>query len=145
VAMTEPRDAAIAFEAVRAAIRQTKDGWSLTLVIHPNDMNKELAAHPIGTRYQVALVEVNDEGEPVIPPGRTEGQRRVQSAGMLARNPQFQVWVVEQRLAEEVSEAHAADAICRVAGIESRAELATNEEAGKLFDEMRLEFSKTIP
>lgn len=142
--MTEPKDAAIGFEAVRVSANQTAAGWKLTLVIHPNDMTEALAAHPIGTRYQVALVEISDEGQPVKPKGKTEAEQAVASAGMLCRNMAFQTWLVTETLADEISEAHAAEAVCQFCGIQSRAELATDKEALKLFDELRLRFSRAI-
>lgn len=144
MSMEDPRGAAIGFEAVRYSMTQTKDGFKLTLVIHPEDINPDLTSHPIGTRYQVALVEISDEGQPVKPKGKTEAEQAVASAGMLCRNTAFQTWLVTVTLADEISEAHAAEAVCQFCGIQSRAELATDREALKLFDELRLRFSRAI-
>lgn len=134
---------AIGFEAVRVAAHQTKDGWKITLVIHPNDMSAELASHPVGTRYQVALVEISDEGEPVNQ-RKTETDQAVAAAGMLTRNPRFQAWCVEQRLAADIGEDAAKNAIYYYCGIESRKQLATNKEALDKFNELRLRFSKAL-
>jgi hypothetical protein len=140
----EIKDAAIGFEAVRYSMSQTKDGFKLTLVIHPSDIVPELTSHPIGTRYQVALVEVNDEGQPVKPKHKTDGEQAVAAAGMLCRQPQFQAWLLETGLTDEISEAHAADAVCKFCKIDSRAELATNPEALRLFNGLRLQFSQAL-
>jgi hypothetical protein len=141
--MTDPKALAIGFEAVRYAAHQTKDGWKITLVVHPNDMSTELASHPIGTRYQVALVEVDDQGQPVNEK-RTNAERAVSAAGMLCRNSQFQSWCFKEGLTDEISEAGAREAILKRCAIRSRAELAVDEGALRLFDQMRLAFSQAI-
>lgn len=139
----DPKALAIGFEAVRYSMSQSKDGYKLTLVIHPDDVNNELTSHPIGTRYQVALVEVDDQGEPVNRK-RTEGEQAVAAAGMLCRNPDFQRWCYVRDAFFEPSEDGAKAYIYQVCGILSRAELASQPEARKRFDAMRLAFSRTI-
>lgn len=142
--MEDPRGAAIGFEAVRYSMTQTKDGFKLTLVIHPEDINPDLTSHPIGTRYQVALVEVSDDGQPVKPKSKTEAEQAVASAGMLCRNTAFQTWLVTEGLTDEISEAHAANAVCEYCKVNSRSEIGSNTEALRLFNRLRLKFSQAI-
>ena len=66
--MSDIRAAAINFEAVKLALRQSKDGIALTLSVHPSDMPAALWSHPIGARYMVALVRLDDTDQPVSPP-----------------------------------------------------------------------------
>ena len=49
--MTEEiKERAYGFEAVKTALRQTKDGISITLVIHPHDTPRDLINDHIGQR-----------------------------------------------------------------------------------------------
>ena len=65
--MSDIRAAAINFEAVKLALRQSKDGIALTLSVHPSDMPAALWSHPIGARYMVALVRLDDTDQPISP------------------------------------------------------------------------------
>lgn len=136
------RQAAIGFEAVKVSMSQTKDGTKITLVIHPNDTDKELFSHPVGSRYQVALVLLNDDGQPVVPKERTDGERAVQSAAMLCKEPEFQRFLHENFGGVEMTEEDAAWYICHRCEVGSRSELRTNQEARNKFDELKVEFSK---
>lgn len=129
-----PRDAAIGFEAVKVSMSQTKDGIKITLVIHPQDQLHDLFAHPVGTRYQVALVQVGDDGNPVVPKDKTEGQRAVTSAAMLCKDDSFAAWMMKHGYSSSSMEDDLAKELCVMCGISSRAELATNAEARRQFD-----------
>ena len=48
-------------EMVKAAYRQTKDGYAITFVIHPNDEHDILAQAPIGQRFAVAAIPIANE------------------------------------------------------------------------------------
>lgn len=131
--MTNPREAAIGFEAVKVSMSQTKDGIKLTLVIHPQDHLHDLFSHPVGTRYQVALVQVDDQGEPVEPKAKTEGERAVASAAMLCKNHDFIQWMMENGYSLVGSEEETAKNLCRLCEITSRSELRTNSKARDMF------------
>lgn len=125
------KEHAIGFEAVLVSMSKTKDGTKLVLVVHPSDNANELFSHPIGTRYQVGAVRLDDEDKPIH---RTEGQRAVMDAGMLCRNREF---------AESIGvtcEEDATDYIHRACGIRSRSELATNVKALAKFHDIRDRF-----
>lgn len=141
--MNSPRDAAIAAEVVKVAMRQTKDGLTVTFAIHPNDNTNDLLIHPIGSRYQIALVMLDDEGQPVVPPGRNKAKQAVVAAGMLCREHNFINWLVQNRAIQTASEDSAVEWLHRYCGIASRSELATNLEARRLFDTIRLRFSQS--
>jgi hypothetical protein len=142
--MKSAKDAAIGVEAVKIAMSQSKDGVKLTLVLHPHEDISELFSHPVGSRYQVALVLVDDEGQPVPIKSREAGDRAVASAGMLCRNPQFQQFMADKGLALSAMEDDVVSGIYGYCGIKSRAELKTDRLALAKFDELRLEFSKTV-
>ena len=48
-------------ELKKHAMRQSQDGaWTVTWVIHPNDMPMELVAAPPGTRYYAEITEASE-------------------------------------------------------------------------------------
>ena len=123
--MSSPRDSALSFEAVKASIRQDRNGYSLVLAIHPDDVPEDLMRAWVGARYQVAMVQIGDDGNPVDKPVLIEHKPykpdpSVALAGMLCREPGFQKWMLTD------SEEECAEALCAKLGISSRAELAKN-------------------
>ena len=48
-------------EVVKIAYRQTKDGYAITLLLHPNEEHDLLAAAPIGTRFGAAFIPIADD------------------------------------------------------------------------------------
>ena len=83
-------DYILKFEAVKTSFRQTREGYHLTLVLHPNDVPNELYTSWVGTRYQCVLVELNDQDMPVEREGVEEGRRAVAVAAQLCRSAGFQ-------------------------------------------------------
>ena len=95
-------DYALKFEAVKTSFRQTRDGYHLTLVLHPNDVPNELYTSWVGTRYQCVMVELDDQDKPVEREGVDEGRRAVATAAQLCRSGNFQNYL---ELAREALEA----------------------------------------
>ncbi len=52
----------IRFDAIKSAYRQTKEGYSLTLVIHPQDNHHAMADAAIGSQWQITAVELDENG-----------------------------------------------------------------------------------
>lgn len=136
----ETEDYVLNFEAVKTSFRQTKDGYHLTLVLHPSDVPQELFASWVGTRYQCSIVELSDENEPVMREEAKEVDAVVQQAGMLCRSARFQTWILDRFSDENLSlndcsddEEAAARLVCHLCGISSRAELKKNSSARALF------------
>lgn len=50
------------FEAVKYAYRQSKDGFVLSFVVHPNDMPDALATAPIGTAFMIGFASIEPAG-----------------------------------------------------------------------------------
>jgi hypothetical protein len=46
------------FEAVKMALKQNKDGYVLTMSIHPDEIPDELMRDFVGARYQVVMVRL---------------------------------------------------------------------------------------
>tara|TARA_R110000824_G_scaffold33602_9_gene107677 strand:+ start:152 stop:613 length:462 start_codon:yes stop_codon:yes gene_type:complete len=132
----DTEDYVLNFEAVKTSFRQTKDGYHLTLVIHPSDVPQELFSSWVGTRYQCSIAELSDENEPVMREGAKEVDAIVQQAGMLCRSVRFQTWISHTFSDENLSlndcsdeEEAAARLLCHLCGISSRAELRKNSSS----------------
>lgn len=61
---TIARNNACNCEAIKYAYRQTKEGVVVSFVIHPSDIPPALQVSPIGARYVLALVELDDTEQP---------------------------------------------------------------------------------
>lgn len=137
------REAAVSFEAKKVSMRQNKDGTFITLAIHPSEVPADVNAAVIGTRYQVALVEINDQDEPVMGKKSEEGKTALAISQTLCRNKKFQKWMSNQ-FPTDPSEEGAAEALREYCGIESRSELKDNEPARKRLFELRDQFEEWV-
>jgi len=138
----QARDAAQNFEAVKTRLVHSKDGVLLTLAIQPADIPDGIMRAYVGTRFMCVLVELNDHDEPVVPKDVVEGERAVQSAGMLARDPSFQKFLVRKRIAVDATESSAADGLRAYLGVNSRADLKSDHAARRLFEDLKAEFRR---
>jgi hypothetical protein len=148
------RDNAIHCEAKKHAYRQTQDGVVVSFVLHPQEVPEGLATAPLGARYVLALVELNDDETPkeVMPSandrtrttdarpspsrGTPEGAKRdwrdfqpAQQAGIRAGQPLFRAFLKEQQGYDCPTKDEAAYAIRDICGVESRAEIGPNHKA----------------
>lgn len=129
---------AISFEAIKVALRQNDKGFLLSLSVHPDDIPEELIRDFVGARYAIAMVRVGDDERPLR---RSKPNSFVQTAGILARDSQFQQWCCNQYGAEN-SEDGAVEAIHNVCQVGSRAELATNTSAQSMLMDLRRSFEE---
>ena len=150
--MENTRDYTLEFEAVKTSFRQTKDGYHLTLVLHPNDVPQDLFSSWVGTRYQCVLIQLNDENEPVKTAEGNEADSIIQQAGMLCRSPRFQTWIASMYEKEDLEvdvwggngEETTARLLRHACSISSRAELRTNHQAREAFQLLYNSFLKSI-
>jgi hypothetical protein len=140
--MVEIREAAYGFEAVKSALRQTKDGISITLVIHPSDVPRDLLNDHIGQRYMVGMGKLSEEGEIIEGDGAREAKKMLVSCAALCRDSDFQRWIEDNGYAGEASEEAVAAAVRGLLKVGSRAEIKTNEEAQKRYASLRQLFIK---
>jgi len=142
--MDRAKDYTLSFEAVKTSFRQTKDGYHLTLVLHPNDVPQDLFSSWVGTRYQCAMVQLSDDDQPMKTKESIESDANIQQAGMLCRSPRFQTWIHQRALTDieerdvwgESEEDHTVRVLTKLCGISSRKELATDLEGRKIFKEL---------
>ena len=121
---------ALQFEARKVALKQDRTGFVLTLAIHPDECPEEILRDFVGARYGCALVRIQDDES------ATPYNNRVQSAGMLCKQPTFQDFL------DVDSESAAAAELCKRCGIESRTELHGNEVAKMIFDDLIKDYEK---
>jgi hypothetical protein len=119
---------ALQFEAKKIAMKQDRNGYVLTLSLHPDEIPEELLRDFVGARYACALVRIQDDESP------TTYVNRVQKAAMLCKSPVFMDYM------GAISEEMAARKLCQACGIESRSELNGNLEAQQKFDDLVKEF-----
>jgi hypothetical protein len=110
------------FECRKVALKQDRTGFVLTLAIHPDESPEELLRDFVGARYACVMVRLQDDES------ATAYDNRVQKAGMLCRNPEFQEFLMCD------NEIDAAHMLCKRCGIQSRTELNGNIEAKARFD-----------
>jgi hypothetical protein len=90
------------------------------------------------------MVLLDDHDQPVKGRDMEEGDRAVQSAAMLCRNPKFQQWMARVQLAVFASEEACTDGVRAYCKIESRAELKTSRDARERFFALRERFENNF-
>lgn len=131
-------------EVVKIAMAQDKNGHILKLSIHPNDLPKDLVLDPLGSRYMMVLARLNDQDEVVQPKEKSDGDKAVDVAGLLCRNPRFISWLFDSGYSLSRDQQGAIDGVRTICGIKSRAEFRTNEEARERFFELKAEFEVSL-
>lgn len=121
---------ALQFEARKVALKQDRTGFVLTLSIHPDEIPSELLRDFVGARYACAIVRIQDDESP------TPYNNRVQKAGMLCRDHDFQEYLAKNYAGHVCDESESAAILCKQCGIESRSQLNGDQEAQILFDEL---------
>lgn len=117
------------FEALKVSLRQNKDGYILTLNIHPDDIPEDLLRDFVGAHYQVVMVRLNGDNQPIDRQQEYSGDRAVRIAGLLCRNQEFWKYLVEHNEILEEDEDQATEWLRIELGIKSRSELKTNSDA----------------
>ncbi|NBV72257.1 MAG: hypothetical protein EBR60_09515 [Burkholderiaceae bacterium] len=125
------------FECIKIALKQDNAGFVLTVRIHPDDIPEELFRDFVGARYACVLVRIGEDERPVT------YVNRVQQAGILCKNLNFQGWLYEHYGIEDTTEQAASKFVCDTCGIQSRSELATNLEAQLKFDKVIEQYERT--
>ena len=130
----------IQFEGIKTALRQTKDGYSLTLAVHPDDLPDDLMRDFVGSRYMVVMVRIGDNEMPVNRELEFPGDHAVKMAGMLCRDSVFWDWLANKEFALINNEKECAKWLANYLGIQSRAELKEKSDVREQFNKLRKEF-----
>jgi len=127
------------FECLKVRITQNKQGTYLVLNIHNDDLPDRIMRSWVGTRYYCVLIEADmiDE-EAVIEFPKTEGEKIISRAGILARNKNFQKYIGAE------NESDSAEYIRQYCKIQSRSELKDNDEAKEQFEKITKRFNRWL-
>jgi len=128
------------FEAIKLAIKQDKEGYVLTLRMHPDEVPEELLRDFVGARYQCVMVRLNSVDKPLIREQEYAGDQFVSKAGALCRDPAFWQYLHEDLQILKPSEPEATEWLRNYLGVRSRAELKTNETARNRLNTILQEF-----
>lgn len=129
-------------ESIRVAFRQDREGYLITLRVHPSDLDPQLMLDPVGQRYYTTLLRVDEGEKPVTHQEKSTGERAVQMAGILCKEPEFQKWMVRKGYAFTDTEESVIKGMRDLLGVKSRSELATNERAQDLFTALLKEYGR---
>jgi hypothetical protein len=130
----------IQFEGIKTGLKQSKDGYVLTMAVHPDDLPDDLMRDFVGSRYVVVMVRLGDDERPMNREQEFPGDHAVKMAGMLCRDPEFWEWLSQKKLLEDQNEKACAEWLSDYLGIESRKELKTDEDARALFNRLKEAF-----
>ncbi len=127
------------FEAVKVAMTQNRNGFILTMAVHPDELCEDIIRDFVGARYQVVMVRLNAQEEPM---NREHEYSRdlVRSAGMLCRDPLFQKFLCQAGQTFGESEEEARQWMLEEFQIASRAELKNNPEAARQYMAVQQEY-----
>ena len=137
---SEIRERSYGFEAVKTALRQTKDGIAITMVVHPNDVPSDLMSDPIGSRYMIGMARLDEQEQIIEPESVKHGKKLANQAGMFCRDHTFQQWLVNSDLSFAVDEESAIAAVREFCSIDSRSELQSNNEAQAAWIDLLAQF-----
>jgi hypothetical protein len=130
------------FEGVKVALKQDKTGYVLTLSLHPDDIPEELLRDFVGARYQVVMVRINGNEEPMDRQNEFESDRAIRIAGLLCRDPKFWEYLCEDNQILNANEKESTDWLRDYLNIPSRSELKTNPKARLLLDQLHKEYNE---
>ena len=145
------RQNAIPLEVKKDGLQQRQNGdWVLRFVVQAADMDQRLTSAPMGTRFQVALVEIGEDEMPITPqpaePDRhSAGAKRMDwrelqpaaQAGIRCEDPVFWAFLREKLgwILINTSQG-AAEAVRNICCVQSRSELGTNHKARVLWHQL---------
>ena len=132
----------INFEAIKMALKQDKDGYVLTLRVHPDDLDQDLMRDFIGSRYQVVMVRLNESEAPMDREAELSGAKAVRVAGMLCRDPKFWEYLHQDLQIIEASEKEATEWLRNYLNVQSRSDVKSSPEAQALLDKVHKEYKQ---
>ena len=130
------------FEATKVALKQDKTGYVLTLSMHPDEIPEDLLRDFVGARYQVVMVRLDGNEQPMNKADEFGGDRSIRIAGLLCRDPRFWEYLVDDNQIFEANEKLATDWLRDYLSVQSRSELKTNFQARELLDKLHKEYNK---
>jgi hypothetical protein len=127
------------FEAVKIAMKQDKEGYVLTLRVHPDEVPDALFRDFVGARYQTVMVRLGENDRPM---DRDDvlAKDLVRLAGIICREEQFAQWLYDQNLIRRNDTASAVEWLRAELDVQSRSELKDNARARSRFIQINNEY-----
>jgi hypothetical protein len=137
-----------AVEALKISLKQEADGIIVAFRIHPDDLPTDLLRARINSRFALAFQQISDDEKPMPsaehPIMKAVEKKRKQNAnvmraGMACAEPKFQHFLKqaypnEWKQCVGPANAKASSVLRLVTDIESRRDLATDQEGLRKFD-----------
>lgn len=129
------------FESVKIAMKQDKEGYVLTLRVHPDEVPSALFRDFVGARYQTVMVRLDENDKPM---NREEVLSRdlIRLAGIVCREPEFAEFLEQNYLLEDKSQESVVEWLRAELDISSRAELKENAKARGRFIALNNEYQQ---
>ena len=148
------RQNAIPLEVKKDGLQQRQNGdWVLRFVVQAADMDQRLTSAPMGTRFQVAMVEIGEDEMPITPqpaePDRhPAGTKRMDwrelqpaaQAGIRCADPVFWKFLIEEYGHPTASSDEAASSVRGICKINSRSDLSVNHKARVIWHQLDGQF-----
>ena len=77
------------FEAVKLSLAHRSDGYRLTLVVQPDDVDQRIFTDLIGQRYMVVMVPIGDDEQPKVTKTEVKRDRLFVASHTLPKQPKF--------------------------------------------------------
>lgn len=126
------REAAMQIEVKKDGLSQLQSGeWTLKLKLHATEIPTQLLKAPMGTRYQLVMVEIGDDEEPVA---EEKPHCYAKQISTLCQKPSFRMFCIEQMGADDTTEYESIVSFIRMhCDVESRKEIVEGTTAAILW------------
>lgn len=129
------------FEAVKIAMKQDKEGYVLTLRVHPDEVPAALFRDFVGARYQTVMVRLNEDDKPMNRDNDL-GRDLMRLAGIMCRDPNFAKWLQDLGEIIDQSESAVVQWLRQHLGVSSRTDIPNNPEAMRKLRMLNLEYQQ---
>ena len=121
----------IQYEAVKVALKQDRTGFMLTMSIHPDEIPEKLIRDFVGARYQVVMVRLNGDEQPMNR-GEEYGIDPVKLAAILCKDKYFHQFLVESGEIFDLGEKPATEWLREKLLVQSRSEIRESPQKARL-------------
>lgn len=139
---SEISEATISFEGVKTSFVQTSKGVKVTFEVNPLEVPNDLVTAPIGQRYMIVIVGIDDDETPIPAPDKSKSITEAQSAGMLCRSVNFQGYMVHLGYADAKTEGQAAGALRDILKIKTRSEIGKDQKVREEWVRLKNQFEQ---
>ena len=128
------------FECQKISMKQDKEGYVLTLRVHPDEVPEDLFRDFVGSRYQVVMVRLSDDNQPLDRQQAFAVEKAQKLASVICKDEKFWKFLEEDGEIFDGNEEEAANWLRSYLEIDSRSELRTNAKARDMLDKLHRKF-----